>query len=232
MTSTCRNIRIHCFFEQSGTFKKEAQELGCESWDYDIKNDFGKTDYVCDLFKEIEEEYRGGRTTMFDFVKRDDYVLAFFPCIRFEKLAIWHFTGQAQQQKNWSLEKKLEYTMKLHDELNLYYKMVSKLVLIALRKGFKLIIENPYHKEHYLTRYWPLLPKFIEKDRHRYGDYYTKPTQFFFINCEPRFNILLEPERIYEKRHIENQRQVDRSMISPEYANRFLREMVLPMEEN
>lgn len=46
----------HCLFEQSGTFKTEFQKLGIKAYDYDILNDYGKTDYVLDLFAEI----RGG----------------------------------------------------------------------------------------------------------------------------------------------------------------------------
>lgn len=30
---------VHCFFEQSGTFKKEFQKLGVNAIDYDILND-------------------------------------------------------------------------------------------------------------------------------------------------------------------------------------------------
>ena len=45
---------VHCLFEQSGTFKKEFKKLGYEAYDYDILNEFGQTDKVLDLFKEIE----------------------------------------------------------------------------------------------------------------------------------------------------------------------------------
>lgn len=44
----------HCLFEQSGTFKNEFKKLGYEAYDYDIQNEFGETDYVIDLFAEIE----------------------------------------------------------------------------------------------------------------------------------------------------------------------------------
>lgn len=49
-----------CLFEQSGTFKNEFKKLGYEAYDYDILNDFGETDYQCDLFNEIEKAYWGG----------------------------------------------------------------------------------------------------------------------------------------------------------------------------
>ena len=47
----------HCFFEQSGTFKNEFKKLGYEAFDYDILNDYGETDYIVDLYKEIEKAY-------------------------------------------------------------------------------------------------------------------------------------------------------------------------------
>lgn len=52
--------RVHCFFEQSGTFKNEFIKLGIPAEDYDIQNNFGQTDHVIDLFAEIEKGYSGG----------------------------------------------------------------------------------------------------------------------------------------------------------------------------
>lgn len=52
--------KIHCMFEQSGTFKNEFKKLGYEAYDYDIQNNFGQTDYISDLFSEIEKSYGGG----------------------------------------------------------------------------------------------------------------------------------------------------------------------------
>jgi len=52
-------MKVHCLFEQSGTFKNEFIKLGIPAEDYDILNDFGETDHVIDLFKEI----RGGGIT-------------------------------------------------------------------------------------------------------------------------------------------------------------------------
>lgn len=57
-------MRVHCLFEQSGTFKNEFKKLGYEAFDYDIQNEFNETDYVIDLFKEI----RGGMKTSHQFL--------------------------------------------------------------------------------------------------------------------------------------------------------------------
>lgn len=54
------NGKVHCFFEQSGTFKNEFIKLGYKAEDYDIQNEFNETDNVADLFNEIEKCYAGG----------------------------------------------------------------------------------------------------------------------------------------------------------------------------
>lgn len=53
--------KVHCFFEQSGTFKQEFIKLGIPAEDYDIQNNFGQTDHKIDLFAEIEQAYEGGK---------------------------------------------------------------------------------------------------------------------------------------------------------------------------
>ena len=80
---------LHCFFEQSGTFKNEAKKLGLRAYDYDIKNDFQQTDFKTDLFDAINQGYVGQKS-VFDLIGKEDYVIAFFPCVRFEKLAYWY----------------------------------------------------------------------------------------------------------------------------------------------
>lgn len=52
--------KVHCLFEQSGTFKNEFIKLGIPAYDYDIQNNFGETDFQIDLFAEIEKAYVGG----------------------------------------------------------------------------------------------------------------------------------------------------------------------------
>lgn len=61
--------KVHCFFEQSGTFKNEFIKLGIPAEDYDIQNNFGETDHKIDLFHEIEEAYGGGRVYLIQLPK-------------------------------------------------------------------------------------------------------------------------------------------------------------------
>lgn len=214
---------IHCLFEQSGTFKNEFKKLGYTAYDYDILNDFNETDYIIDLFAEINNAY-DGKPSIFDHIQKDDLVLAFFPCTRFEDQIKIYFRGDAPRQKKWQNSKKLEYCMNLHNELHELYIYISKLAIIAERHKIKLIIENPYSAQHYLTNYFPIKPSVIDMDRWANGDYYKKPTQYYFINIEPKNNIVDEGITLYKRRTIEDvKNKVKRSLISQNYARRFIK---------
>lgn len=172
---------------------------------------------------------------MFDNIGNDDLIMAFFPCTRFEDQIILSLRGDAYQQMNHTDIQKLDYAMKIHKELDANYQTVSMLASLVLKKGLQMILENPYSEQHYLKRYWCLKPALIDKDRSKRGDYYRKPTQYFFINREPQHNFLLEPMVSNKKRAVKwtmkkatgLDRTTARSMIAPEYANRFIREFVL-----
>lgn len=218
---------FHCFFEQSGTFKKEFKKLGYQAFDYDILNDFGETDFQIDLFNEIEEGYAGG-DSVFDKINANDTIVAFFPCTRFEVQILLHFRGDSIQQKKHSDIQKLKKDLELHNELHYLYSLITKLAIICLRKNIPLIIENPYCSQHYLTNYWCLKPKIIDNDRTDNGDYYKKPTQYWFIGCEPYHNFIFEPlEEVSRKTISTTHDKVERSLIHPQYANRFIREHIL-----
>lgn len=221
----------HCLFEQSGTFKNEFKKLGYNAIDYDIQNEFGETDYVIDLFQEILNAYNG-LPSIFDDIKKEDVILAFFPCTRFEIQILLSFRGDARQQQKWTNEQKLEYDLKLHKELSMLYELITKLSIVCIRKNIPLIIENPYCSQHYLTKYWAIKPKIIDDDRTIRGDYYKKPTQYFFINCEPKDNFIFEAYRVNERKQISNvHNTTERSMISKDYANRFIREFIIEESE-
>lgn len=139
------------------------------------------------------------------------------------------------QQKNWSDIDKLEYCMKLHDELHRNYSLISKMVIVLQKRGIPVIIENPYSTQHYLTNYWCIKPKVIDKDRHATGDYMKKPTQYWFIGIEPKDNLIMEQVNYKKRLSVSNlfgskDYVVQRSMISKDYVNRFIREFIIDGE--
>ena len=229
----------HCLFEQSGTFKNEFIKMGFDALDYDIQNEFGQTDVVCDLFQEINNAFEGGvEGTIFEKIEKEDIIFAFFPCTRFEaQIHLW-FRGDCVSMKNWNDLQKLKYVMQLHDELALFYRTFSKMFCVAIKNGLRMIIENPCTPPHYLTTYFPIKPSMIDKDRSKNGDYYKKPTQYWFINFKPQTNFLMEAEEYQKTFQISNHPHIkgknttiSRSMIHPNYARRFIYNNVLTKEQ-
>ena len=134
----------------------------------------------------------------------------------------------AYAQRKWKDEKKLEYAMKLHKEMDKMYQLISKLCIVCLRRGLRLVIENPKSTPHHLTDYWCLKPAIIDKNRRENGDYYKKPTQYWFINFAPKQNLVFEALELVECKTIAKERnQTKRSMIHPQYANRFIRQYLI-----
>lgn len=146
--------KVFCLFEQSGHFKNAFKELGIPAEDYDILNDFGETDHVVDLFGEIDKAYEG-KPSLFDQITKDDLVMAFFPCTRFEDQIILGFRGDMAQQKKQTDAQKLEYSKRLHQELSRMYDLICKLFLVSLRGGVE-----TYHGESMdgSTLFSPIFP--------------------------------------------------------------------------
>lgn len=216
----------HCFFEQSGTFKNEFKKLGIEAYDYDILNDYGQTDFIMDLFEQIELAYKN-KASVFDNISKDDLIFAFFPCTRFEAQILLTFWQEGKQHKNLPLIQKLERDLKLQEELTRNYNTITKMVIVCVKRGLKLIIENPYMQQHYLVTHWCIKPAIIDTDRRKNGDKLKKPTQYWFINCEPTNSLVFEALDYIETTNISGLTSKQRSEISPVYANRFIRQYIL-----
>jgi hypothetical protein len=183
-----------------------------------------------------------GKESIFDKITPSDLIIAFFPCVRFENQIMLSFRGQQNGVNTWSYQDKMRNCMKLQNELTEMYDLVNEMFIICLDRGLKLIMENPYSEEHYLRRYWCYPPSVIDTDRRDRGDYYKKPTQYWFVNCEPKNNFIFEAlnynaveckdaNRFMKKEDYEctgaKNKKVARSMIHPDYANRFIREFIL-----
>lgn len=230
--------KVHCFFEQSGTFKREFQKLGIPAYDYDIQNNFGETDYQEDLFKAIEDAY-DGKPSLFDNIEggESDVILAFFPCIYFCESSqcafrFWHFNYRKLSIKEMT-EKILERTQ----NRAYFYSLAIKLASIAKQRGIRLIIENPWSGIGYLRNNFVEDPKVIDMDRTLRGDYFKKPTAYWFFNCEPTRGLTIQKDKktkIIRKTKGASEAGLcseDRSMISPDYARNFICDFILGKEQ-
>lgn len=221
--------KVWCFFEQSGTFRDRFIELGIPSIDCDIQNEYGKTDIQIDLFNEIDKAYTG-EESLFDNICSDDLVMAFFPCIRFTQQAELLFNQVAEQYRFKTDYDKILSAMQFEKERYEFFIIFCKMVQVCILRNIRLVIENPYSNNHYLVRYFPIKSKFIDFDRRNRGDFFKKPTQYWFINCEPSYNFdsLFNVQVIQAaSKKVSSCSTRARSEISPEYALQFIQEFIM-----
>lgn len=227
--------KVHCFFEQSGTFKNEFKKLGIPAEDYDIQNNFGETDHVIDLFGEIEAAY-DWKPSIFDNIRGGDLIMAFFPCINFCDAKTMIFKGVSIFQKKWSLGKIMDKNIEFAREREKFYELLLMLVSICSHRGLRLIIENPWNDsgETYLQRNF-IKPTIIDKDRTLRGDVFVKPTAYWFVNCENTVGYSYQKDKevkiVYKAK---DDHKVEtgtcseaRSMIHPDYARNFICDFIL-----
>lgn len=229
-----------CMFEQSGTFKNEFIKLGIPAVDLDIQNNFGETDYVIDLFAEIEKEYailqreREREDTIFSQIGQGDIIMAFFPCIYFTG---WtnplYFTLENINYRSLTLEQKFEKMLERADNRNYFFKLILKLTAICLAHKICMVFENPYSEMHYLMNNFLKAPDLIDFDRTKRGDYFKKPTSYWFFNFVPSYGESFQKPKehksiIHAKRGVKaGVCSEERSMISPDYARNFICDFVL-----
>lgn len=245
--------KVHCFFEQSGTFKNEFIKLGIPSEDYDIQNNFNQTDHVIDLFEEIEKAVTGGGS-VFDKINQDDLILAFFPCIMFSCLAQINITISHYENLGMKNTPMLDYILDRIEKREFFYKKLIKLCLFCKTHGLRLIVENPYSMNTYLKQNFIMPPSIIDIDRTRRGDFLVKPTAYWFFNCVPTngytrqktkqkdrkyflvhshrpISSKLKSNQIVKSSKVSGICSEERSMISPDYARNFICDFILGKEQ-
>lgn len=217
----------HLFFEQSGTFRDEFLNLGIPAIDYDLDNQFGKTDVVVDLFTQIDWAY-AGKVSLFDIILPDDIIIAFFPCTYFCGHNEMFFCGTnynyRQLTKPQVLDKIIERARLRHE----YYITLLKLCKVVEERRLRCIIENPYNAHHYWRFNFPYKPMVIHMNRRLYGDKFKKPTQYLFVNCSPAGKSSLQLDKPEE--YVMEKEGIDRSIITPDYARNFICDHVLGIE--
>jgi hypothetical protein len=72
----------------------------------------------------------------------------------------------------------------------------------------------------------------IDKNRRERGDYFGKPTQYWFIGAKPEQNLIWEVMDYVEYKTVKDtEKGKKRSEIHPQYARRFIREFILEAEQ-
>lgn len=228
--------RVHCLFEQSGTFKKVFLDNNIQAFDYDIQDEFNQTDFQVDLFEEIS---RINFSSVFDDIKLDDLAFAFFPCTYFEVQSCMVSRCDTQNMIDWIPERKISACMENNRLRFTYFEYLNQLVDYFLRSGKRLILENPYYKYSFLKNFWCFKPDIIHEDRTKFGDYFKKPTGYWFFNCEPESSLFFKEYQLslldnsYTVHTVNGKdlgvknRRAARSLISTGYAEYFIKQYLL-----
>ena len=228
-----KNInKVHCLFEQSGTFKNEFKKLGFQAEDYDIQDCFGETDHVIDLFSEIDNAYEG-KPSVFDTFDKDDLLVAFYPCIYFSCMSQMLFSFTHRNYRNCSDEKKIAKIIDRNHNRAEFYERLLKFVGVCLKKNLRMVFENPYSMQTELKVFLKK-PDVLDMDRTKRGDYMRKPTGYWFWNCTPGCGQTYEP---YQGEVISPTRLPpskvagvcgkERSMITSTYAKNWIKDFIL-----
>jgi len=226
--------KVHCLFEQSGTFKREFIKMGIPAEDYDIQDNFGETDHTDDLFKAIEDAYEG-KPSLFDNISKDDLIMAFFPCIYFCAPSQMNFTWGCQNYSKMSTKEKTDAILERDKNRAYFYGLAIKMLAVAEMRGLRLIMENPWSENTYLKANFILPPSLVDNNRMLRGDYRVKPTAYWFINAEPTKGYTEQLDKLKEKKTHMTSRgskvaglcSEERSMISPDYARNFICDFIL-----
>ena len=129
--------KVHCFFEQSGTFKNEFKKLGIPAEDYDIQNNFGETDHVVDLFGAILDAY-DGKQSLFDNITTNDLIVAFFPCIYFTGFTNpRYYTLENNNYVNLTTKEKFDKMIERSRNRQEFFELILKMTEVCITRGIR-----------------------------------------------------------------------------------------------
>lgn len=73
------------------------------------------------------------------------------------------------------------------------YDLALKLTAICQTNGLRMIMENPWHPTNFTNHFWFMRVSLIDKDRTIRGDYFRKPTAYWYVGCIPTYGQSYQP---------------------------------------
>jgi hypothetical protein len=140
--------------------------------------------------------------------------------------------------KNLNTAEKYDAVLKRSEKRQEFLELIIKLMGVCELNGLRMIVENPWSMQTYLKNGFIKPPSLIDMDRSRRGDYFVKPTAYWFINCEPTHGMTLQKN--YNTVRISSLPPVKgggicnegRSMISSDYARNFICDFIIGKPQN
>ena len=163
--------------------------------------------------------------------------MAFFPCIFFCEKSQCAMTLSYINYRKLSPKEIINKIIERSKNRQYFYELILKLFAIAYDRGIRLVVENPYSALHYLIlpENFIVKPTVIDKDRTRRGDFYKKPTSYWFVNCLPTQGLTYQQTPQSKQKTIAKAKRgaraglcsEERSMLSPDYARNFICDFII-----
>lgn len=130
-------------------------------------------------------------------------------------------------------QKKIEKILQRSDCRKEYYDRLIKFVAVCLEKKLRMVFENPWNEQTYLKANFLKKPDIVDMNRMDRGDYFVKPTAYWFWNCEPTHGFTYQNDKT--KKIVMNSKKAskaglcseERSMISSDYARNWICDFIL-----
>lgn len=99
------------------------------------------------------------------------------------------YDASQKQKKNFGskeyYEQKWSILRKYSQDRFYFYDLALKMSAICQIRGIRMIMENPWHPTNFTNHFWFMRVSLIDKDRTKRGDYFRKPTGYWYLNCTP-----------------------------------------------
>lgn len=140
----------------------------------------------------------------------------------------WHCTNYQKL----SIREKTNKILERSTNREYFYQLAIKLFTIVKERGIRMVFENPMSGQTYLPNNFVENPTIIDNNRLLRGDYFKKPTGFWFVNFEPKHGFTLQDDKV--PRLINRMKSgikagicsEERSMISSDYARNFIYDFI------
>jgi hypothetical protein len=148
-----------------------------------------------------------------------------------------NFYPTAVNYRTFNIKETYDAILKRNEDRKYFYSLLCKLFAVVKIKNIRMILENPYSEQTYLKSNFER-PTIIDNNRMLRGDYFKKPTAYWFVNCVNTTGNSFQKDkkqRIVMDMKGNSQAGIcseERSMISPDYARNFICDFIIGKKQN
>ena len=163
--------------------------------------------------------------------------MAFFPCTYFSCMSQMLISWTHRNYRNLSVKEKTDAILERSARRERFFALAVMLHSICYQRSLRLIMENPWSEQTFLKQNFISNPSLIDNNRLQRGDYYIKPTAYWFVNCEPTHGYTPQPREAGKNicqiapNRMPGLCNEERSMISPDYARNFICDFLIGKEQ-